>query len=329
MLSPASKRRTRKTPNGDWASLKKRVAAGKKPRTMIIGNPEKPSTPEAIARLQSVMRDRVEVVGVDLSRQLASAASAQDIDFFLVVGGDGTLLGAARALHQMQVPIIGVHLGHLGFLTAFTQEEFPRHLDTLLAGKLPISHRATLECTLERGDGAAKENLATPGVVYEDFRSFAINECALMAGAPFKIIRMFLFINGQPMVEVAGDGLIVSTPGGSSAYNLSAGGPLVDPNVKAIVVTPLNPHSITHKPAVVEQSSEIEVVAERVNEGTTCMLDGQIATPIRDGDRITIRLGKHELLLARNPSIGDWQALQDRLHWGRMPMLKEVIAKRS
>lgn len=326
MLSPATtmgKKRARKSAEA-WATLKARLEAGQKPRTVIIGNPEKPSTPEAIARIAALLKDRAEIVGTDLTRQLTRACQSEEVDFFLVVGGDGTLLGAARALHEREIPIVGVHLGHLGFLTAFTEEEFPLHIDTLLSGNLPISRRATLECCIQRGDGSAEANLATPGVVYEDFSSFAINECSLQAGAPFKVIRMLLYINGEPMLRVEGDGLLVATPGGSTAYNLSAGGPLVDPTVKAIILTPLNPHSITHKPAVVEQSSVIEVVAERVNAGTTCMLDGQIPTPIREGDRIVIRLGRHELLLGRNPAIGEWQALQDRLHWGRMPMLKEV-----
>jgi NAD+ kinase len=329
MLSPAAssagnRKRSRKSAQAAWASLHERLAAGRLPRTVIIGNPEKPSTPEAIDRIAALLKDRAEIVGKDLTRHLNTACQADDVDFFLVVGGDGTLLGAARALHQREVPIVGIHLGHLGFLTAFTEDEFPLHVDALLSGNLPVSRRATLECCIQRGDGSAEANLATPGVVYEDFSSFAINECSLQAGAPFKVIRMLLYINGEPMLRVEGDGLLVATPGGSTAYNLSAGGPLVDPTVKAIILTPLNPHSITHKPAVVEQSSVIEVLAERVNAGTTCLLDGQIPTPIRDGDRIVIKLGRHELLLGRNPAIGDWQALQDRLHWGRMPMLKEV-----
>lgn len=324
MVSSKRRPRRRSSPASAWGSLKARVEAGQKPRTVIIGNPEKPSTPEAITRITNLLSGRAEVVGVDLTRHLATACETEEVDFFLVVGGDGTLLGAARVLFRRQVPIVGIHLGHLGFLTAFTEDEFPRHLDTLLAGNMPVSRRSILECCIKRGDGSAAANLATPGVVYEDFSSFAINECSLQAGPPFKVIRMLLYINGEPMLRVEGDGLIVATPGGSTAYNLSAGGPLVDPTVKAIILTPLNPHSITHKPAVVEQSSVIEVMAERVNAGTTCLLDGQIPTPIRDGDRIVIKLGRHELLLGRNPGIGEWQALQDRLHWGRMPMLKEV-----
>jgi NAD+ kinase len=203
-------------------------------------------------------------------------------------------------------------------------------LEALLAGKLPISRRSTLECCVTR-------NPANPSPVEsngtanceQDFSSFVVNDCVITAGPPFKIIRMALRINGEPMVEVAGDGLIIATPGGSTAYNLSAGGPLLGPTVRAMVVTPLNPHSITHKPAVVDAASVLEVVAERVNAGTTCMLDGQIATPFREGDRIMIQLGANELLLARHPHVGEWQSLQDRLHWGRMPVLREVRGPRE
>ena len=328
MLSPPTRPRGRKkTP--DWASLAARLAAGAKPRTVLVGNPEKPSTPEACDRLRKLFDGRAEVIATDLTRGLDAAREATDVDFYTVVGGDGTLLSAARCLQCNQVPLVGVHLGHLGFLTAFTEKEFPRHVDALLAGKLPVSRRITLECRITRGEAAEAANQNTPGLVLEDFSAWAINDCVLTAGPPFRLIRMKLSINGQPMTEVMGDGLIVATPGGSTAYNLSAGGPLVDASVKAIVVTPICPHSITHKPAVVDQSSEIEVVADRVNPGTTCFLDGQIQTPIRDGDRIMIRLGRYELLLARNPSVGEWQALHDSLHWGRMPALRDVEGKRS
>ena len=296
---------------------------------MIVGNPEKPSTGEAIERVRKVYDGRVEIATTDLTRHLQGASDCEGVDFFTIIGGDGTLLGAARALQFRQVPLVGIHLGHLGFLTAFTEEEFPSHMDALLAGKIPVDRRSTLECKIKRGKAADDANLANPGVTIEDFSEWAINECALMAGAPFKMIRMRLYVNEQAMTEVMGDGLIVATPGGSTAYNLSAGGPLVGANVKAIVITPTNPHSITHKPAVVEESSVIDVIADRVNPGTTCLLDGQTATRIYDGDRIQIRRGKYELLLARNPAVGEWQALQERLHWGRMPTLKEVKGKRS
>lgn len=312
-----------------WSSLLARVDAGERPRTVLVGNPDKPSTGQVIERITKLLAGRADVVGVDLSRQLPIATSAEEVDFFIVIGGDGTLLGAARNLQFRRVPLIGVHLGHLGFLTAFTEEEFPQHLDALLAGELPVDRRITLECCIKRGAAATAANAANPGLVLDDFSAWAINECVLTAGMPFKMIRMRLYINGQPMVEVMGDGVIIATPGGSTAYNLSAGGPLVDPSVRAIVVSPLNPHSITHKPAVIDDSGVIEVVADRVNPGTTCLLDGQIPATIHEGDRVIIKRGRYELLLARNPTIGDWQALQDRLHWGRMPSLKEVKGKRS
>jgi len=311
-----------------WSALLGRLEAGQRPRTVIIGNPTKPSTRQVADRIVRQLRGRCDVLDIDISRTLPIASTIDDIDFFLVLGGDGTLLSAARTLSNRNLPLVGIHLGHLGFLTTFTEAEFGQHIDALLAAKLPISRRVTLECTIRRGEAAMAANNAGDEVL-GDFSAWAVNDCVITAGPPFRMIRMKLSINNQPMTQVVGDGLIVATPGGSTAYNLSAGGPLVDPSVKAIVVTPICPHSITHKPAVVCETSRIEVLAVKVNQGSTVFLDGQIQSPIREGDRIEVRLGPYELQLARNPIVGEWQALQQRLLWGREPSMKEVKGKRD
>src|SRR5688500_3979908 len=328
MASPAAKSRRKRALKPDdrqwpaeWASLAARVKAGDLPRVVIVGNPDKPSTADVVESLRRRLAGKAEIVDVDLGRPLKSAGEVADVDFYIVIGGDGTLLGAARSLQDRQVPLVGIHLGHLGFLTAFTEKEFPKHLDALLRGELPVSRRITLECCIKRGPAALKENVENQGVVLTDFSAWAINECVVTAGFPFRMVHMRLFVNGQLMTEVTGDGVIVATPGGSTAYNMSAGGPLVAASVRALVVTPLSPHSVTHKPAVVEDSSVIEIVAERVNPGTTCILDGHILTPIREGDRIQIKRGPYELLLVRHPAAGDWDALR-RMHLWKMPTLQ-------
>jgi NAD+ kinase len=264
--------------------------------------------------VEKLLGQGIELVAVDISSDLAPARQAPEADLVLVLGGDGTILNAARNLYNRQVPLVGINLGRLGYLTAFTEEEFAEHVPALLAGKLPVSRRITLECCVHTGQKGSSST--------GSFCAWAINDCAINSGPPFRMIGLSVEINGQPMTEIMGDGLIVCTPSGSTAYNLSAGGPLVHPAVKAICVTPVCPHSITHKPVVVEESSRIMIRADRVNPGTTLSLDGQIQTPLAQGDQVEIHKGAHELLLVQNPRLGDWQTLQDRLHWGRMPAFK-------
>lgn len=297
-----------------WSSLKKRLAKGQKPRVLLVGNADKPSIPQVAKRVVRLLGKRIELVTTDVSPDMHAARSAPEADLILVLGGDGTILSAARNLYGRQVPLVGINLGRLGYLTAFTEDEFSAHVPALLSGTLPVSHRITLECCVKPATGSPTK----PG----SFCAWAINDCAINSGPPFRMIALAVQINGQPVTDILGDGVLVCTPSGSTAYNLSAGGPLVHPAVKALVMTPVCPHSITHKPVVVEETSRIEITAREVNPGTTLSLDGQVQTPLHKGDRVEICKGRHELLLVQNPTLGDWQTLQDRLHWGRLPTFK-------
>jgi len=146
-----------------------------------------------------------------------------------------------------------------------------------------------------------------------------VNDCVFQAGPPYRIIRLGLSINGEHLTDVEGDGLIVSTPSGSTAHNLSAGGPILQPGVAAIILTPLNPHSLTHKPLVIEGASVVEVAAYDVNEGTTLIIDGQVSCPLGGADRVLIERFAHDFLIVRNPRHTLWNKLVGKFHWGRAP----------
>lgn len=297
---------------GPWASLHDRRVRGELPRVVLLGHEQKRSVREAAERIQLLLAGRAQVLEVDLTRDLSRASRAVDVDMFIVLGGDGTLLSAGRALAGRQVPLVGVHLGRLGFLTAFTEPQFEQHIETMLEGRLPVSGRLLLDVGLlgQSGD--------------ELFRAVAVNEAVLASGQPFRMARLVVLVDDQPMTEVVGDGLLISTPSGSTAYNLSAGGPLLHPAVEAMVVTPICPHSITHRPAVVAAGSRIEVLCVQVNEGSALVIDGQMHQPVQRGMRVVVRRSRTDLLLARSPDCGDWQTLQDRLHWGVLPRVKDA-----
>ena len=145
----------------------------------------------------------------------------------------------------------------------------------------------------------------------------------IQAGPPFRMIRLGITINGQDLTEVAGDGLIVCTPGGSTAHNLSAGGPILAPDVDAIILTSMNPHSLTHKPLVIGREAVIDIHALAVNPGTTAIIDGQVSYPLQVDDRVTIRRFETDWRTVRNPIHPDWHKLVSKLHWGRPPNFRQ------
>jgi len=238
-------------------------------------------------------------------------------DIILVLGGDGTLLSTARRLNGRPIPLMGVNFGRLGFLASFTPEEFPKHLEQLLAGKLPIVRRTMLEASVV---GAEVKTLAAKEVVARrKFFATALNDAVITAGPPFHMVELELGANGDQGVRYFGDGVIVSTPSGSTAYNVSAGGPIISPDVEAFCITPICPHSLSFRPVVVSSSSSVVVQAVRVNEGTTLFCDGQASTRLIAGDRVIIRKSPSDVLLVENPDSQKWKGLAEKLNWASSP----------
>ncbi|MCH8967438.1 MAG: NAD(+)/NADH kinase [Planctomycetes bacterium] len=276
-------------------------------RVYFLGNPDKESVGPVLEELLSFAGSRCHVVGsqLGLDGQPAVVAGA---DRVIVLGGDGTLIGVARSLGENAIPLIGVNVGKLGFLAEFSLEELKDSFDAALCDDTLVGRRTALWVTVQR-NGRANET------------SMAINDCVIRAGSPFRLISLGILLNGEQLTEVRGDGLIICTPSGSTGHNLSAGGPIVQPGVDAIVLTPLNAHSLAHKPLVIERETVIDILASTVNEGTTAIIDGQVSYALEPGDRVTIRRFESDYLLVRNPRYARWHGLITKLHWGRGPTL--------
>lgn len=276
-----------------------------KRRIFFLSNPDKPEAAAALEELHSFAASRCEVVGLahDLD---GSAAIDANADRIVVLGGDGTLIGVARSLGDKQIPLIGVNVGKLGFLAEFSVDELKGAFDRALADDTLVDHRAMLNIEVHR-DG-------NPVGTY-----LAMNDCVIQAGPPFRIIRLGLRINGEHLTELGGDGLIVCTPSGSTAHNLSAGGPIMQPGVEALILTPMNPHSLTHKPLVIEHDAVIDIYAVEVNPGTAAIVDGQVSCALSPGDRISVRRSDASFLVVRNPLYAKWHKLVTKLHWGQSP----------
>jgi len=280
------------------------TAARRPRRVFILGNPTKQEVPAALDELRDFVADRAELVGAELGidGQLAIEAKA---DYVIVLGGDGTLLAVARSLGANQIPLIGVNFGKLGFLTQFSVHQLKERFDSLLHNGNLITERTMLRVRVTHADGQAP------------YESLCVNDCVIQAGPPFRLICLQIELDGRKLTKVCGDGLIVCTPTGSTAHNMSAGGPLLMADVHSIVLTPLNPHSLTHRPIVMNAESKLIIEAEDVNPGSMAILDGQLHCPVRAGDKVQIVQGSQRWSLVRNPRRPKWHNLVTKLRWGR------------
>jgi NAD+ kinase len=231
-----------------------------------------------------------------------SQMGSRHLDLVVVLGGDGTLLSAARATAAVDVPLLGVNLGSLGFLTEVPPESLAAMLDAIAEGRAPIEHRSLMQCDLLR-DGAVHKS-------YLVFNDAVVNKTALA-----RLNTYDLYVDGVFVSSYRADGMIVATPTGSTAYSLSAGGPVLMPTVRAIVITPVASHALTHRPLVVPDSSEIEILLHSEEEVAYLSLDGQPGFDLRDGDRVRCRHSEHHVSLFRTGS-DFFQVLRSKLKWG-------------
>jgi NAD+ kinase len=227
---------------------------------------------------------------------------ARPLDLAIVLGGDGTLLSAARATAASDVPLLGVNLGSLGFLTEVPLQSLYPMLDAIAQGHAAVEHRSLMRCELLRGDEVRGSYLV--------FNDAVVNKTALA-----RLNNYDLYIDKAFVSSYRADGMIVATPTGSTAYSLSAGGPVLMPTVKAFVITPVAPHALTHRPLVVPDSVEIEITLRSEEEVAYLSLDGQPGLNLCDGDRVRCCRSEHQVNLFRTGT-DFFQALRTKLKWG-------------
>jgi NAD+ kinase len=271
----------------------------------------------AAERVRAIVERHGRCAGQTHSRAEDDAEGLDGADLVVVLGGDGTLLSQARRFAESGVPLLGVNLGRLGFMAEFDLDAVERHGEAIFGRRQwETASLGMLRAEVFSGDAPSPR-----------FDGLALNETAITAGFPFRMIELSLRINGEAGPDIGGDGLIVSTPTGSTAYNVSAGGPIVAPGVDALAITPIAAHTLSFRPIVVPASSEIEVGARRVNNdlprgGTTLVLDGQVQTPLSAGDRVRIRGNARRVEFVRNPEVGFWATVIQKLHWGAQPRMR-------
>jgi len=277
---------------------------------VIFGDPQKGNVSEAIGEFTDFIRGKAELTascGIDE----CTVDILEKADFAIVFGGDGTIISAARQLSQMNVPVIGVNLGKLGFLAEFSVGELKKFFGDITSGKTRIEKRMMLGCRVSR-DGKEK------------FSSAAINDVFITAGPPFRMVELKISVDGQPLAGCISDGLVISTPTGSTAYNLSSGGPILSGKMEAMVITPICPHSLSFRPIVINADSKVDVFGIRVNEGTTVSIDGQVSCRLSVGDVVRVERHKGNFLVVNNPLRTQWDTLATKLNWAEKPKYKTV-----
>jgi NAD+ kinase len=278
----------------------------------IVSKPKKLEIREIVPPLLKWLRERDIDVCIDgetgtiinnselcMTRNAMSGA----VDLLIVLGGDGTLLAMARALNRKPVPVLAVNLGGLGFLTVITLEELYPTLESVLKGDYCSERRVQIEGSLIRN--------------HEVIASFlALNDAVLNKGAISRILDFELHVDGQFVSSYKSDGLIVSTPTGSTAYSLAAGGPITVPTVKAFIVTPICAHTLTHRPLVLPDTARIEIAVTSHLEAAYLTVDGQVGIATHNEDRVRLKKADSYVELIQSPIKDYFKILQQKLKWG-------------
>ncbi|MCE9590506.1 MAG: NAD(+)/NADH kinase [Planctomycetes bacterium] len=290
----------------------------KKPRVVVLANREKSAVTEAMETFRPWLAKHAEIVAESDTHALSTelAAKMPPTDLVVILGGDGTLLAQAPLVTALNLPVLGINFGKLGFLAEFNIDDVKRHWDRIAAGQCRTTHRVMIDVGVRSVASGEK----TPRTSFE---AVALNDAVVAAGAPFRMIELELFIDPAvhtaPAVIFSGDGVIIATPSGSTAYNVGAGGPIVSPDVAALCITPLCPHSLAFRPIVVSADSTLAVRIERANEGSALVIDGQLSTKLRTGDQVIVRRHPRALTLVQNPELSYWKMLGMKMHWAARP----------
>jgi NAD+ kinase len=274
---------------------------------LIVGPAEIDAVAAEAARLEAWLTARSQRVSQRIAPRSAWEQQAGrppgPLDLVIVLGGDGSILRTARWMGYEQAPVLGVNLGALGFLADVSRDDVETALDDLLAGRFQRVDHMMLECEVVRG-GATLH------------RELGLNEVSILAGPPFAMIEIGLHVAGELATTYRGDGLIVSTPVGSTAYSLSAGGPIVRKDLEAFVFTPLNPHTLTNRPVIDSAARDYELLVPRPNAGSACVVDGRVVASLAAGDRIRIRRAEPRFTLLETRRHGYYRTLREKLSWG-------------
>lgn len=269
-------------------------------RVMLLGSGDRPHVRESAARLLPEIERHAEVVLVDLEYQ--ADLSGVEADLAIVLGGDGSILRAARQMGEKQIPVLGVNLGKLGFLADLSPEEVVRVLPDVCAGRGAVVEHLMFRCQVFR-DGEPI------------FDRLGLNETCILAGFPFSMLNVDLYVDGELATTYSCDGLIISTPVGSTAHNLSAGGPILRKNLQAFVVSPISPHTLTVRPVIDSADRVFEMTVREPNSGTAVVVDGAVLCSVTEQMRVRVARAAPHFKLVQVAGHSYYRTLREKLGW--------------
>jgi NAD+ kinase len=270
-------------------------------RAIILADGSRPNVQDTLNRLRPKIERHLEVVATSLDFDDDSAHG--DADLAIVFGGDGSILRAARKMGYHQRPVLGVNLGKLGFLAALQPGDLDAALLEIAAGRHRVVGHLMFECTAARRG----QPLVT---------ALGLNEASVLAGSPFNMVDVQLYVDEELVTTYSCDGLIVSTPVGSTAHNLSAGGPILSKSLQAFVISPICPHTLTNRPVVDSADRTIELAVPQPNDGTSLVVDGQVLARLQVEDRVRIVRSAAVFQLLEVPGQSYYRTLREKLGWG-------------
>jgi NAD+ kinase len=286
-------------------------------RVGVLVKPEQPDAFKTVCRLVEWCADRRITISCGPRQECARieaetgcaieilehAELVREADLVVVLGGDGTMIAAARMIGDHGTPVLGINYGRLGYLAEFTVEEMVPALEAVISGDYKLDHRLMLSAQVYRGG----EKLLHDRV---------LNDVVISKSALARIIEIEARIDGYFVNRFRADGLIISTPTGSTAYNLSAGGPVIYPSMEAVAITPICPHTLSNRPLVVASEAEFELTLKTPNEEVALTLDGQVGMPLQAGDRVVVRKSAMTFNLIQAHTRNYFDVLRSKLRWG-------------
>jgi NAD+ kinase len=268
---------------------------------IILADGSRTEMRNAVERWRPTIARYLTITAISLDSN--SDLSGSNAELAIVLGGDGSILRAAHQMGYRQLPVLGVNLGRLGFLAALQPSQLDQVLPEIAAGRHRISEHLMFECTATR-DGIPQ------------YHALGLNEATVLAGPPFAMVEIELYVDGELATTYSCDGLIVSTPIGSTAHSLSAGGPILRNNMQALAIVPISPHTLTHRPVVDSADRVFELVVPRPHAGTSLVVDGRVLGTLEPADRVRIVRSEARFQMVEVRGQGYYRTLHEKLGWG-------------
>jgi NAD+ kinase len=272
-----------------------------RPQVVLVGAPDRQRVAEELGRLRPIIASRADIVAIDL--EFGYDFRDAKLDLVIVLGGDGSILQVARQMEENQLPVLGINCGRLGFLAALTPDAFLEVWPEVSQGAFSVIEHLMFRASVIRAGEVLTSRLG-------------LNEAAILGGPPYQILDIDLLVDGELATNYRCDGLIVSTPVGSTAHNLSAGGPILRKDLQAFVISPISPHTLTHRSVVDSAERVFELTVSRPSPTTSVVVDGRVLCSLEDGDRVQVRRSASTFRMLSVPGHNDYRALREKLNWG-------------